>query len=174
LRREQFVLESFRLASHELRPLTDVIAVHFGPSSQKGVIRIVDRLGRRHLLPTGNTAWILQRKKRLLMPELEAAAKAGRREEARRLLQAFVDVVAERGKQGVINRDPSFLLNYGYDGEKGYLIDLGDFFRKPNQSYQDALIESVRSTLNPVRAWLKKINPVLCSDLDAMAEKVCP
>lgn len=56
-------------------------------------------------------------------------------------------------------RDQSFLRNFGFDGEKGYLIDVGDFYKREDLEKEEAFFQSVQGTMHPVRVWLAKEDP---------------
>ena len=62
----------------------------------------------------------LQRKKPILMTEFQRALRDGRRPEAEKMLDAFVEAIAERARRGILNKDPSFIRNFGFDGERAF------------------------------------------------------
>ena len=131
---------------------------------------LVDSLGIRHHLPMHTTSFILQHKQPLWTPLFLKAQKNQDAGEQRRLLNALVDIIIQRAKQGTLNRDRSFLRNYGFDGVRAYQIDVGDFFQlkdwDPSQVFQKAVSDS----LAPVQEWLAKIDPPMLDVLNRRLE----
>lgn len=152
---ERFILQSFRIAYEELHEQTGTLALHIGHTGSKTGKRIslIDRLGCSFHLPVETTTFVLQTKHPILMKAFLAAREKGERHEAERILSAFIDIVVDRGKRGIWNRDESFLRNYGFDGEKAFQIDIGSFYHK-----EDGLA-SIKDTMHPVRTWLVKTDP---------------
>lgn len=158
--KKRLVFESFRIAKEELGDLTGTLAIHLGKSEKtKQLITIYDPLGIRHQLPLRNTLFILQYKR----PLWSTAFKQSNAQEKQQLLDSFVDLVVTRAQKGILNRDPTFLPNYGFENGKTYQIDIGDFRRVQNFVYQKAL----RDSLSPLQTWLKKTDPTLLDYLNS-------
>jgi len=171
-RRESFLLESFRVSYEELRDQTALLALHLGTSEDRGEkIRIVDRIGRKYVMPLNKTAFILQRKKPILMAEFQRALTEGRRDQARQMLQSFLHVVADRARLGILNKDPSFLRNFGFDGKIAFQIDIGSFYRVKGIFGREAYDKSIRETVGPVREWLATVDREMAESFDQMLER---
>lgn len=154
--REQFIVNSMQIAFDDLQSQTGVLAVHLGQSPSKGqTLHLIDAMGCNLHLPLEKTAFVLQLKQPLLMHAFQAALQKGDRAEARKILDALLAAVIERGKKGILNKDPSFLRNYGYDGYRAYQIDVGSFFRMEDTP----LHQSIHYTMNPIRSWMAKTDP---------------
>jgi len=170
LHRQNFVLGSFDISFHELRNQTGILAVHLGQSSPQGKkITLIDKLGTKHSLPRNKTPFVLQYKKPILMKEFSLALQQGNKKQAEKILDAMIDVIVERAGKGILNRDRSFLRNYGFDGEKGYQIDVGSFFRDPKFEGKAAYEKSIRDSVDPVLEWLAKTDPEM---LDYLRKKL--
>ena len=158
--RERFLLNSFQLSFDELRDQTALLAMHLAETADDGrVLTILDRFGQRYLLPLHKTAFVLQRKKDILMRTFQDALDAKQTQRATQMLTSFIDVIAERANKGILNKDPSFLRNFGYDGTRSFQIDIGSFYRKEGLDVSQAAEKSIRETLAPVRDWLEKRSP---------------
>lgn len=154
---EAFILESFRLSFEELQSQTGLLALHLGQSDRKGKkLTLIDAMGYTHHLPLEKTSFVLQYKQPLLMKAFSSALAQGNRKEAEKILSALLDVIVERGKKGILNRDRSFLCNYGFDGKKAYQIDVGSFFRT---ECKDPFRKSVYDSIDPIQEYLSKIDP---------------
>jgi len=149
-KREKAVLESMRIAYEKLQEDTGVLGLHFGETADQGRwITLYDPMGAPIFLPAHKTAFVLQKKQPILMRSFMDALKHQDRQEAKRILDAFIDVVVARGAKGIANKDGSFLRNYGFDGQKGYQIDIASFY------YTKDGQQSISDTMSRVRSWLE-------------------
>lgn len=154
--REQFVVNSMQIAFDDLQSQTGVLALHLGQSPSKGQkLHLVDAMGCKLHLPLEKTAFVLQLRQPLLMQAFQSALQKGDRAEARKILDALLAAVVERAEKGILNKDPSFFRNYGYDGRRAYQIDIGTFVRMEEPSPT----QSVHYTMNPVKDWMAKTDP---------------
>jgi len=164
--REEFVLNSMKIAYEELQSDTGVLGIHFGQTTNLGKeLTIIDALGCRYRLLAHKTAYVLQKKHPILMRVFLETLHSGDRRKAQEILDAMIDVVVARGRKGIWNKDESFLRNYGFDGLKGYQIDIGSFYRKSDGA------ASIYDTLHPVRTWLQTAAPELLDSFDKSLEK---
>jgi len=164
--RERFVLNSMKIAYEELQEDTGVLALHFGRAPDLGKeITVIDALGYHHRLPAHKTTFVLQTKQPILIKAFLDTLRSGDRAKGKEILDAFIDVVVARGSKEIWNKDESFLRNYGFDGNKGYQIDIGSFYHKPNGA------ASIRDTMHPVKSWLAKTDPEMLAYFDAALER---
>jgi len=172
-KREEFILNSFRISFSELKKETSLLAVHLGQSLGKGKkLRIVDASGSKHLLPLEKTSFVLQYKQPILMKTFTSALQNGSVKEAEKILDALLDAIVTRAKKGILNRDRSFLRNYGFDGTHAYQIDIGSFFRSKDLSPKAAYDKSVRDSTDPVREWLADNAPSMLPYLDSRLKEL--
>jgi hypothetical protein len=171
--REEFILNSFRISYDELKGQTALLAVHLGQSEPKGKkLTLIDASGSKHRLPLEKTSFVLQYKKPILMKAFSAALERGEREEAEKILNALIDVVVERAKKGILNRDRSFLRNYGFDGTNAYQIDVGSFFRNQQLEPHMAYFKSVSDSMEPVQEWLADNSPEMLDYLNTKLKEL--
>jgi hypothetical protein len=164
--RENFVLNSMKIAYEELRDDTGVLSLHFGKSEDLGKsLNLIDAMGIPCRLPAHLTTFVLQTKQPILMRAFLEALQDGDLALCRKVLDAFIDLVVVRGGKGIWNKDESFLRNYGFDGKKAYQIDIGSFYFKADGP------ASIRDTMHPVRDYLAKIDKEMLSYFDAALEK---
>lgn len=155
--RKNFVFNSFRIAKEILPEETGTLAIHLGESAKTDQkITLVDALGVSFHLPLYKTIFILQHKHPLWTPLFLDAQKKGDVREQERLLEALIDIISERAKKGILNRDRSFLRNYGFDGKQAHQIDVGDFFEKTTWDRHIVFHKSVEDSLTPVKEWLEE------------------
>ena len=156
------MLESFRIAFQELRQETALLYLHLNETACFPFPTVIrDRLGRSYPVDLDATAFVLQEKKPLMMPAFQVALEQGDREEAKRILHAFLHVVAARAEKGIFNKDPSFLKNFAYDEGKGIQIDIGSFYRKKDASGPESFAPSFLQTVGHVQEWLNGTDPAM-------------
>jgi hypothetical protein len=151
-------MNSFCLAYRELKEETALLYLHLSPTDDlKTHLTLQDRFGFKYHLNLDKTAFVLQRKKPLMIPIFKERLKKGDREGAKALLESFMDLIAARAKKGIFNKDGSFLRNFAYDGERVIQIDVGDFYR-PSQ-LDPCFAFSFQQTMGHVVEWLGRIDP---------------
>jgi len=161
-KREKFVLESMRIAFDELKEETGSLGIHFGQTADLGEeLHLIDSLGFSYRIPRQRASFVLQMKQPILM---KCFLEATTPQEKEKILGSLIDFVVVRGKKGIWNKDESFLRNYGFDGERGYQIDIGSFYHRPDA------VASIRDTLHPVRSWLMKKDPEIVPYFDTTLE----
>lgn len=177
--RKQAILDSFALSFNELKEETALIAIHVGTSgSKEKILTLIDRLGVKYTLPLATTPFLLQHKKPMLMEAFETALKNGDFEKGEKILSSLLSVIAQRAEKGILNRDPSFLRNYGYEDEKAYQIDLGSFYKDPNLKKESAYKKSILSSVKKIEQWLNdhapQMLPLLHDHLRDLLDKEPP
>jgi hypothetical protein len=154
LARRAFLFESFRLSFRDLKEETAVLALHLEPTVSTGKrVLLKNRLGFSYWLPLDRAIFVLQEKKSLLSRALQEALAQGNKQLANQMVEAWVAVVAARARQGILNKDGSFLRNFGYAEGKAYQIDIGSFYRGKCRNKEVAL-RSMQETMKPIRSWL--------------------
>lgn len=172
-KRQQFLLESFRLAFEELRDETALVYLHLHRTDHlQNPLVIKDRIGRVYRLNPNQTAFILQEKKPIMMTSFQNRLQAGDRKGAEEILDAFLDVVSTRSQKGIYNKDPSFLRNFGWEKGKGIQIDIGSFYRKSDQPFQEAREKSFQETIAHVRNWLAEVDREMLNTFDQKTQMI--
>jgi hypothetical protein len=167
-----FTLESFRIAGTDLREETAVIYLHFHETDglPKRLV-LLDRLRRPYAIDPNRTAFVLQEKKELMMPIFLQALRDNDRAKAEGMLMAFLDILEARARLGILNRDPSFLKNFGWDGKKSIQIDIGSFWRQSEMSASDAYRVSLWEGAGRIKEWLAQIDPEMRQWFDQRLEE---
>lgn len=172
-KRQQFLLKSFRLAFDELRDETALVYLHLHRTEHlQNSLVIKDRLGRVYQLNPNRTAFILQEKKPIMMASFQERLQVGDRKGAEEILDAFLDVVSTRSQKGIYNKDPSFLRNFGWEKGKGIQIDIGSFYRKSDQPFQEAREKSFQETIAHVRNWLIEVDKEMLNTFDEKTQMI--
>ena len=174
--RERCVLESARLSMEELKDATAMIAMNFSRSAnhekpfRAKKVKIIDRAGRSFQVPLASTYFVLQRKKDLFRDVIQRAAVNEGIQGVEHVIDVLFDVIVERTQKGILNRDGSFLRNYGFDDQRGYQTDIGSFFKAEGVPSKDLFFRSMELSVKPIRKWMAKMHPEWLPILDRKRE----
>jgi len=178
--REAQILQSFQLAIDELKESTAMVAMNCS-QHRKSVhaggkrVTIIDKIGRSFALSLDHTYFILQKKKKLFRDAIVEAFEKEGTVGVERVLDATFAVIVERTAKGILNRDGSFLRNYGFDDQRAYQTDVGSFFKVEDQPMKSVFFHSMELSVKPIRRWMKLTHPEWLEMLDerrALAEQL--
>ena len=169
-RRLELLLESARIAFEELQEETGVLLLHFHATDGLQVkTTIRDRIGRVYGLDLDRTAFVLQEKKDVMADAFDRSFRKGDLQAAKEILSAFLRATAARAQKGVYNKDHFQLLrNYGFDGSRGFEIDIGTFYREPANFSKTPF----RDTVEPIGKWLFQVDPVLADWFVSQTDRI--
>lgn len=163
-KRLHFMLGSFQIAFEELREETALLYLHLNQTRFfQNPVEVTDRVGRSYAIDLDQTAFVLQRKKPLMMPAFWSALQRGNREEAKAILNAFLAIVATRAEKGIFNKDPSFLRNFAFEAGRGIQIDIGSFYRIAGTDRRAVFQPSFLQTIGHVQEWLNHTDPEMAA-----------
>lgn len=172
--RFECLMQSFAIAFGDLQAETALRYLHLGSRRSQALppLSLVDAMGRHYLLDTQHVDFVLQDKKELFGPRLQAAIDAHRDEEAQHLIDLLIQFVVHRAEKGICNKDPSFFRNFGMDAGGIVQIDTGSFYRSRQPMTERDRIVSMLHTLRPVQEWLRPISPELATHLQRHIEEI--
>lgn len=157
--RLRFTMQSFEIAATDLKDLTAVLYLHFHHTQKLPTDFVFnDRVHRSYHIDLNRMPFILQEKKEIMMP-LCMNALRNDREKAKSMFLAFLNIIDERARKGIFNRDPSFLKNFGWDGQKSIQIDIGSFWKRRDIPTKEIYSSSLRDGLVRFRDWLSETDP---------------
>jgi hypothetical protein len=166
--RLHFLKNSLNLALSELKEETALIGVYFTQRNDSlPPVTLFDRWGRRYLFQPDRYGFVLQKKEPLLIPAWHTALANGQAEEAKRIFDSFLDFIAARARKGISNKDPSFIRNYAFDGQRAIQIDTGSFYYE-----KESWVDSMNQTLGPFRLWLEEAHPDWITYLDHQVQTI--
>lgn len=177
--RYQFVCNSFRLSRDELADQTGVIYLQMGKhdpirtavKQSALAVHLIDAMGVSYHVPIETMTFALQKKHPIWTKALLQAIQDKDITKSDAIVGSLIDTVVERGKKGILNKDASFLRNYGFDGSKTFQIDIGSFYRFPEWSVEASQRKSVRDSLIPVYEWLSKTDPETASRMQPQFDR---
>lgn len=167
--RHRFTVGSMILAEQQLPELTGMLDLHIGnrvpfPFSPNPLenkretslsIQLIDRLGMSRHVPVEAMTFALQKKQTgIWSKSLSSALKNKDMDKAFALMDQLIDNVTKRARLGILNKDASFLRNYGENGTETFNIDIGSFYRSDKEDPSLVYQKSVYDSLEPVQEWL--------------------
>ncbi len=172
--RKVFLLKSFTIAAADLKEDTALLYLHLHDTgSLLGCTALIDRLGRRYEIDLNRIAFVLQEKMPLMAPQFLEAVKRNDDETTTLILDAFLGMLKNRARLGIFNKDPTFIKNIGWKKGRIAQIDIGSFYRKEDLSEDTAYRACLKNNSDPIREWLRGLNPDLPSRFDKEMEKAC-
>jgi len=166
--KEERTFKSFDLALERLEKETGLFYLHLHPTyGLNTTITLIDPLGIAHKVYLDHIPFALQHKGELAQPVIHRLMRQGHVDEAKRRIDSLIDLILERAKKGVADRDPVVRRNFGFLEDRAFEIDLGSFsdmshLALPRYYRQDIFFSTMK-----FKKWLIRHYPVLASHLES-------
>lgn len=166
---ESFFFQSCQLAYEKLKEHTGMIYLHLNRTDCfKQKLLIVDKLGIKHHLDPNEINFALQKKAVLSHRKFRKLIRESNIETAKRCIDSILDLITERCKQGIKDRDPNFRTNIGFLGEEAIEIDIGSYQYDEQLSFDYG--KEVIDQTQKFRKWLERRNKELANYLKEKLE----
>lgn len=119
--------KSYFIAYKKAKDLTGIVSMQLGDNRIKKEVVLIDLLGRSHLVPLENTAFILQKKVTLLEDLLIALRKKGEYTEVYKLFDSYLECLSTRLDQGIVNKTRRSIMNMGVCNNTVIEFDVGEW-----------------------------------------------
>ena len=163
----QATFNSYHIAATKLQKETGVLFAHLAPNPSIDLnITLIDKLSIKHVISSQNSGFLLQRKSELIYPALKKSMKQGDMEQAKQLIDSLIDLVSACHKKRILNEDPSIRKNFGLQGGKCIVIDVGRLSHEDNLSNLTFAEAQKKHHLHRFRKYLKKKYPELMDYFD--------
>jgi len=166
-KRKRFYLESYRIASAQLREETAIAYLHLGPSPARlPHLDVVDARGKKRRIDLNGIPFVLQRKATPLYSALQSLPEEARNE----AIGQFVSLVALRIERKIRDGDHEVEDNYGYLSGRVVQIDPGRLYLEERLWEPETLRYEWWSATHRLRKWLEKNDPERVNLLDSEIE----
>lgn len=147
--------ESCRIAFEEFRDRTGLIYLHLNQTAHfKKKLTIVDNLGISHQIDIDTTQFALQHKVTPSYSRLKQLIEKKDFAGAEECIDSILNLIVERSRKGISDRDPNIRRNFGFIGNKAIEIDLGSYTKaKKAYSLKNELVKTQK-----FKKWLRKRN----------------
>ncbi len=158
---------SYHLAATQLKKETGVLYAHLSPHPDLDLnLTLIDKLGIRHTISSKKTGFLLQKRTRLVYPALSRSMKEGNADQAKLIITSLINLVGRCHEIGVINEDPSIRKNFGLDGNRCIVLDVGRLALDNELISPTYAHEQKRRHLHRFRKWLNRTYPQLLEHFD--------
>ena len=138
---------SYKLAFQNLREQTGLVLVHLNKTEDlHQTLDLVDKLGIHHPLQLDNYEFLIQKRASLLYTALNQMIEENKLSDAKETLSNLVKLLAHRAKEGISDKDPDLITNFGVIGTKPIQIDVGRFSPRAPRDTQVDKDEIIRIT----------------------------
>jgi hypothetical protein len=154
---------SYKLAFDAFRAESGLLYMHLNKTHHLNQrVTIYDKLGIAHTLPLDRMEFLLQERADLVYPHLVALMRRGALTEAQEALAQLVRLLVFRAVQGIADKDPNLLTNFGFARGRAIQIDVGRFSRTEAPSSREAIIRMT----DPLKKRLQADYPLLAQNLE--------
>ncbi len=172
LRRKGKVLRdfaSYKIAFDALRAETGLLYLHLNKTKNMGkTLTFFDKIGVRHRVNLDEMEFLVQRKAELALPTLKQWLDAGEVDKAKEGISSLVNLVRERCKKGIFDKDPDFRTNFGFTAMGAMQLDAGRFRWDPKEKDPKIYQNELRSITQGLQQWLEKEYPELSLYLEQL------
>ncbi len=160
---------SYKLAFQNLREQTGLVLVHLNKTEDlHQTLDLVDKLGIHHPLPLDNYEFLIQKRASLLYTALNQMIEENKISDAKETLSNLVELLAHLAKEGISDKDPDLITNFGVIGTKPIQIDVGRFSPRDPHVDKDEILR-ITDCLNQ---YLTTRCPELQQHLKTQIEKL--
>lgn len=156
------IFSSFKLANDRFKERTGLLYLHLNKTDDlQQPVTLVDNIGISHTFDLDQLEFALQKKAVLAYPQIHHYMKTDRPEAAKACLSSLVELIVERSKAGIADRDPILKRNFGFIGETAIEIDLGSFYEDPLLAKPVAYKRELFFECIKLKNWVQKRYPEL-------------
>lgn len=157
-----FFFNSCKLAHEKLKEETGLIYLSPEPNSYfTKKIRLIDSWGFVHSIDLSRTEFAIQERADLFFPYLENLLRTQQKEKCKLAIDSLFALIERRCNQGIGDRDPNLLINFGFIHDKAVEFDLGSYFSDPRLKNPQAKARELFFSTYGLQMWLEKHSPDL-------------
>lgn len=167
------VLTSWKMAYEELQPETGVIYVHINKSGdwQKNLV-IYDKLGLRHEIDLNGIEFMVQKRARMLCPELLRMKQNHDLGDAKAHIDSLLSLLLSEYQRGYADNDHALMQNTGVYAFTPIHIDVGQFVKNPIAADPNVYNQELFNKMWKFRIWLRQNYSELADYTDQRLEEI--
>ena len=163
LRREKRMhrlFQSAQIAYDALKEETGVFYTHLSKTNEElGRIFVYDNLNIRHTLDLNNAEFILQKKVVTAANYLNKLFSENRISEAICAMKSLLNLIEQRSKKGIKNKDGRILQNCGFEDGKPIEIDIGSYVYRSRSTHPNPHRKAKQKGAKQLLRWIEKKHP---------------
>ena len=156
------IFESCKISYLEFKEHTGLLYLHLNKTDYfKKTLTIIDKLGIAHQIDLDASDFALQKKAEFTNPKLKKLIKQKKLDEAKQCIASIVDLIAERCRKGIRDRDQNIRRNFGFIGNQAIEIDLGSYTKDESLKSPEVFRTELLDKTEKFKQWLGRRNPEL-------------
>jgi hypothetical protein len=160
-------LESCTIAYRDFKEQSGLIYLHLNKTHHfNRKATLIDPLGIAHTLDLDNTQFALQKNAQLCYPKFRQLVQEGNLADAKICIDSLFNLIRDRARKGIKDRDPHIRKNIGFIGNQAIEIDIGSF----TKGAPDPLCSDWTKITRRLHAYLTKHNTELSHYLNSLQE----
>lgn len=157
---------SYRIAFEEMREETGLLYLHLNKTSHlKKNLTIFDKIGIAHSLDLDRMEFLVQKRATLVYPSIDHLMKTEGEGAAKEAISALVQLLFQRCRKGIFDKDPDLNTNFGLIGTRPIQIDIGRFRREGWKEDPVKDRDEILRITDNFRQWLDSTHPSLSGHL---------
>jgi hypothetical protein len=161
------IFTSYHLASSDLKEETGLVFAHLTPTCYfQHPTLIKDPLGIEHRINLDQTAFLLQKKAKLVYPALEEMMENGKTEQAKKALSDLLHLLIIRCRKGISDNDPLIRTNFGFVNGCPIYLDAGPFSRDATCAEPRNYVKEIFKITTSLKHWCEERYPELLIHLN--------
>lgn len=151
--------QSCRIAWNELRNECGLLCIGLGQERLAPFkITLIDKLGKKWVLPLSSTEFILQKKGDLVGPVMEKLIKEKKFSQAEQRIDQLYSLFLLRCQKGIFDIDASISKNTGFLNNQAIYLDIGGFSKNKRMKNPKIYSQEILKIGNQFTLWLESQN----------------
>lgn len=158
---------SYKMAFEELQDLTGLIYIHLNTTQRiNRQLMITDKLGQPHLINLDEVDFVLQKRAEMVHDRINTLMRQGAHKEAEEAITSVLNLVIERAKRGLLDRDPNVRTNCGFIDKQAIKVDVGRFTRDQKAKDPNFFHADLLKIAAPFKTWIAAHHPTLLNHFE--------
>ena len=158
--------DSYKIAFEEMKEETGLLYLHLNKTAHlKKQLKIYDKIGIAYKLNLDQMEFLVQKKAVLVYPSIELLMKSQGEGAAKEAISALVQLLLQRSKKGIFDKDPDLNTNFGFLNKTPVQIDIGRFRMQDEQKSPEVYRDEIIRITDNMRQWLDRNYPPLSEHL---------
>lgn len=137
-------------------------------------VRLVDKIGREHLVDLDRTVFVLQKKGETFRTVIDALLAKGDIQGAAEKTKKILEMYKSEYAKGVYDRDHGISHNTGFIGDEAFHLDVGKFSYDPKMKDPSAHTNDLQHVQFKMEEWVKLNYPQYYDSYRALINEMVP
>lgn len=168
-RKLQGVFEGHAIAYKYDKEQSGLLYIHLNLSDDiHKTVRLVDKIGREHLVDLDRTVFVLQRKGETFRTVIDGLLSQGKVQDAATMSKKILDMYKNEYARGVYDRDHGISHNTGFIVDEPFHLDVGKFSYDSNMQDPAVHASDLQHVKFKMEEWVKLNYPQYYSDFSEL------